>query len=104
MNPFDGGEIWTTGSFEVTANVDLDWRKTYLITGYLTLTEGAERAHLYIATVCSYLGGQTLCGLRDLGDDFGLNVNEIVSSATSVTIKFRTQGGAHRAAYIVYEL
>ena len=104
MNLHDNGWMWTTGRFEVTVEVKLDWRKSYLVTGYLTLTEGGERAHVYIASVCTYHGGQQLCGLRDVDDDFGLSVTEVVSSASSVTIKLRTQGGAHRAEYVVYEL
>jgi hypothetical protein len=104
MNPISTYWMWTTGSTEVTLDVGLDWRKSYLITGYLTLTQGDDRAHVYIATLCTLHGDQELCGLRDVGDDFGLSVTEFVSSATSVTIKLRTQGGAHRAEGVVYEL
>lgn len=96
--------MWTTGTFEVTVTISLDQRKTYLVTGYLTLTEGSEYAHVYISTVCHLSGDQVLCGVRDVGSDFGLSVTEFLSSASSVTIKLKSRGGAHRAEGVVYEL
>src|SRR5688572_20793920 len=97
--------MWTTGTYEVTVNLALDWRKTYLITGYLTLVDGDDYGHIYISTVCSYGGGDVvLCGVRDFGDDFGLGVTEFVSSASSVTVKLKTKGGKHRAEGVVYQL
>jgi hypothetical protein len=97
--------MWNTGTIDGTLNIGLDWRKSYLITGHLTLTDGDDYAHVYISTVCTYNGGDVvLCGVRDIGDDFGLGVTEFVSSASSVTIKLRTKGGKHRAEGVVYEL
>jgi hypothetical protein len=105
MNPISTYWMWTTGTIDNTLDIGLDWRKSYLITGYLTLTEGGDYAHVYISTVCNYSGGdQVLCGVRDVGDDFGLSVTEFISSATKVTIKLRTKGGKHRAEGVVYEL
>jgi hypothetical protein len=105
MNPISTYWMWTTGTFEVTLDFALDWRKSYLITGYLTLTDGDDYAHIYISTVCTYSGGdQVLCGVRDNGDDFDLSVTEFISSAIRVTVKLRTRGGAHRAEGVVYEL
>jgi len=97
--------MWTTGAFEVSLDIDLDWRKSYLVTGYLTLTEGGDRGHIYISTVCNYDGGDVVgCGVRDFGDNFDLSVTETLNSASRVTIKLKTNGGAHRAEGVVYEL
>ncbi len=105
MTPITTYWMWTTGTFEVSLDVDLDWQKTYLVTGYLTLVDGDDRGHIYISTVCNYNGSDVVsCGVRDIGDDFDLSVNEIVGSASSVTIKLKTSGGAHRAEGVVYEL
>jgi hypothetical protein len=97
--------MWNTGTFDNTLGVSLDWHKSYLITGGLTLTDGDDYAHAYISTVCTYTGGDVvLCGVRDIGDDFGLGLTEFVSSAISVTIKLRTKGGKHRVEGVIYEL
>ncbi len=105
MIPIYTYSMWTTGTYEVTLGVGLDWRKNYLITGQLTLTDGDDYAHVYISTLCTYHGGDTVgCGVRDFNDDFGLSVNEFISSASSVTIKLRTKGGAHRAEGVIYEI
>ena len=105
MTPIWTYWMWTTGTFEVTIDFALDWQKSYLVTGYLTLVDGDDRGHIYISTVCTYNGGDVvLCGVRDFGDDFDLSVTEVVSSATTVTVKLKTSGGAHRAEGVVYEL
>lgn len=105
MQPVRTYWMWTTGTNTVTVTIGLDWKKQYLVTGYLTLTDGDDYAHVYISTVCTYRGGdQVLCGIRDDSGDFGLGVTEFISSATRVTIKLRTTGGAHRAEGAVYEL
>lgn len=105
MKPISTYWMWTTGTYEVTIDFDLDWRRRYLITGYLTLTDGDDYAHLYTSLICHYSGGDVqLCSLRDDGDDFDLKVTEIVSSTSKVTVKLRTKGGAHRAEGVVYEL
>jgi hypothetical protein len=106
MKPISTYWIWTTGTIDSTLDIGLDWRKSYLITGYLTLTEGGDYAHVYISTVCNYSGvGPVLCGVRDIGvDDFSLSVTQFISSATKVTIKLRAKGGKHRAEGVVYEL
>jgi hypothetical protein len=97
--------MWTTGTFKVTVTIPLDYRKTYLVTGGLTQTDGDRYAHVYISTVCSYSGGdQVLCGVRDFVDDSGLNLVEVVSGALSVTIALRTTGGRHRAEGAVFEI
>ena len=105
MTPVWSYWMWTTGSTEVTVDMALDFRKSYLVTGYLTLTDGDDRAHVFISTVCSSSGGDViLCGVRDLGDDFDLGVTEFIGGAVSVTVKLKTNGGAHRAEGVVYEL
>lgn len=105
MTPIRTYWMWTTGTIDVTLDVALDWRKSYLVTGYLTLTDGANYAHVYISTVCTYRGGdQVLCGVRDIGGDFGLSVTEFISSASKVTLKLRAKGGSHRAEGVIYEL
>ncbi len=105
MTPISTYWMWTTGTYEVTLDFGLDWRKSYLMTGFLTLTDGGDRAHIYIATECHYSGGdQVLCGVRDSGDDFDLSVTEFISSASSVTVKLKTRGGAHRAEGVLYEV
>jgi hypothetical protein len=98
--------MWTTGTFEVTVTLNLDWQRTYLLTGGLTLTEGDDHAHVYISTLCSYSGGdQVLCGVRDIGGDgVDLGVTEFISGASSVTVKLKTNGGKHRAEGALYQL
>lgn len=105
MTPVSTYWMWTTGTYEVSIDFDLDWRKRYLITGYLTLTDGDDYGHVYISMVCRYSGGdQVLCGLRDTEGDFDLSVTEIVSSTSKVTVTLKTEGGAHRAEGVIYEL
>jgi len=105
MTPIWTYWMWVSGEYEVTIDFDLDWRKSYLITGCLTLTDGEDYGHIYISTICNYNGGDVvLCGVRDIEDDFGLSVTECVSSASKVTIKLRSKGGVHRAEGVVYEL
>ena len=105
MSPVYTYWMWNIGNIDGTLTIDLDWRKSYLITGFLTLTDGDDYAHVYISTVCTYGGGDVvLCGVRDVGDDFGLSVTEFVNSALSVTIKLRTKGGKHRVEGAIYEL
>lgn len=105
MTPISTYWMWTTGNFEVSIDFALDWQKSYLITGYLTLVDGDDRGHIYISMVCNYSGGDVVsCGIRDFGDDFDLSVTEFVSFASSVTVKLKTSGGAHRAEGVVYEL
>ena len=103
MTPAWAYWMWTTGSTETSVDLALDYTKRYLVTGYLTLTEGEEYAHVYISVVCHYDGGdQVLCGIRDNGD-FDLGVTEFISSASRVTIKLRTNGGRHRAEGAIFE-
>lgn len=105
MTPYWWYHMWTTGTYEVSVNIPLDWRRRYLITGYLTLTKGDDYAHVYISTVCRYSGGDTvLCGVRDLDDDRDLNIVEFIDGASRVTVKLKTKGGRHRAEGIVYQL
>ena len=105
MTPIWTYWMWTTGTHDVTLDFALDWRQTYLITGFLTLTEGDEYAHVYISTVCSYSGGDVvLCGVRDIGGDFDLSATEFIGGASRVTIKLKTRGGAHRAEGVIYQL
>ncbi len=96
---------WVIGSSDVSVTIALDWRRSYLVTGGLTLTEGSNYAHVYIAQVCYYSGGDVVrCGIRDVGDDFGQSVHEFISGANRVTIKLRAKGGKHRAEGAVYAL
>jgi hypothetical protein len=105
MQPYWWYWMWTTGTFTVTHTIPLDWRRTYLVTGALTQTDGDDYAHVYISMVCSYSGGDVVrCGVRDIPDDVDLNLTEFISGARSVTVKLRTTGGRHRAEGIVYEL
>jgi hypothetical protein len=105
MNLYRTYWMWTTGTYEVSVAIALDWRKTYLITGYLTQTDGDDYAHVYIATVCHYSGGDVVrCGVRDFTSDVDLGVTETIGSANSVTLKLRTKGGRHRAEGAIYEL
>jgi hypothetical protein len=105
MKPIWTYWMWSKGTHDVTIAFALDWQKRYLTTGYLTLTDGDKYAHVYISTVCIYSGGDVvLCGVRDISDDFHLGVTEFIVGASSVTIKLRTKGGAHRAEGIIYEL
>ena len=105
MSPVYWYWAWVIGSSEVTVTMSLDWRKTYLITGGLTLTDGDDYAHVYISQVCYYNGSDVIsCGIRDIGDDFDLSVHEFVSGASSVTVKLKTRGGKHRAEGAAYEL
>jgi hypothetical protein len=105
MQPVWTFAAWTTGTYEVSIGFALDWRKSYLFTGYLTQTDGDDYAHIFISTVCSYAGGDVVrCGVRDLTGDVDLGVTEFVYSASSVTVKLRTKGGRHRAEGVVYEL
>jgi hypothetical protein len=105
MRPYKGYSLWTTGTYDVTATIGLDWRKTYLINGGITLTDGDDYAHVYIAKICSYHGGDVVrCGIRDIGGDKDLGLQEFISGARDVTVKLRTKGGRHRAEVMVYEL
>jgi hypothetical protein len=91
--------LWTTGSTTASITMGLDWQQGYLVTGGLTQTDGGDYAHVYIAEVCSYDGGdEVMCGIRD---DDGV---EPVSSASSVTVSLHTTGGSHRAEGIVYQV
>ena len=98
--------LWTLGTIDVTQDISLDWQKTYLITGYLTLIDQSTHAHVYISNVCGYYGGdQVLCGLRDVdGENMDQNVTEVVSHANRVTIKLRASGGGSRIEVVIYEL
>jgi hypothetical protein len=97
--------MWTTGTFAVTSTIPLDWRKTYVVTGALTQTDGDDYAHVYISRVCSYSGGDVVsCGIRDVSGDQSLGLVEWISGARDVTVKLRTTGGQHRAEGVVYEL
>jgi hypothetical protein len=95
--------MWTTGAFTVSHTVALDWTKRYLVTGYLTQTDGDDYAHVYIATLCTYHGDVIRCGVRDNPDDQGSNIVEFIDHAVSVTLKLRTTGGRHRAEGVIYE-
>jgi hypothetical protein len=98
-------QLWTTGTFSVTSTIPLDWRKTYVVTGALTQTDGDDYAHVFISRVCSYSGGDVVsCGVRDIGGDQSLGLVEWISGARDVTVKLRTTGGRHRAEGVVYEL
>jgi hypothetical protein len=105
MQPIDWYFMWTTGNFTVSITLDLDWHHSYLVTGGLVQTDGGDYAHAYISELCSYSGGdQVLCGIRDDGDDSGLNLYEFVSGASSVTITLHTTGGRHRAEGSIFQL
>ena len=97
--------MWTTGTYEVTVTIPLNWERRYLVTGYLTQTDGDDYAHVYISMVCHYSGGDVVrCGIRDFSDDKYLGIVEVINGARSVTIKLKTKGGRHRAEGVVYEI
>jgi hypothetical protein len=97
--------MWTTGTYTVSHTIPLDWRKGYLVTGYLTQTDGDDYAHVYISTVCHYSGGDVVkCGVRDISDDKHLGIIEYISGANKVIVKLKTKGGRHRAEGVVYEV
>ncbi len=105
MRPYWNYGAWTTGTFTVVATIPLDWRKRYLVTAYLTLTEGDDYAHVYVSQICHYSGGDVVsCGIRDIPDDFKVWAVEIIDHASQVTLKLKTKGGRHMAEGIVYEL
>ena len=105
MHPHYTYWMWTTGTYQVTVTIPLNWQRRYLVTGYLTQTDGDDYAHVYISTVCYYSGGDVVrCGIRDLSDDKYLGIVEVISGARSVTIKLKTKGGRHRAEGVVYEI
>ena len=97
--------LWTTGNITASLTIALDWRQTYLLTGGLTHKQGGDYARVYLATVCSYSGGDVvLCGVRDIPNDAGLGLTEFLSGVSTITIKLRTTGGSHRAEGAVYRL
>ena len=105
MRPHYTYWLWTTGTYEATFKIPLNWQRRYLVTGYLTQTDGDDYAHVYISTVCYYDGGDVVrCGIRDLEDDKDLGIVEFLNGADSVTVKLKTSGGRHRAEGVVYEL
>lgn len=104
MNPHYTYWMWTIGSTDVTVTIPLNPRRRYLFTGYLTLTDSDDYAHVYISTVCRTSGDVILCGVRDVSDDRFLGIVEVIDGATSVIIKLKTKGGMHRAEGVVYQI
>src|SRR5262245_10910964 len=105
MTPVSTYWMSTTGTYQVSVDLALDWKQTYLLTWYLTLTSGDDYGHIKIWTLCHYCGGDVvLCGVRDIGDDFNLGVTEFISAAARVTVKLKTTGGKHRAEGVLYQL
>ncbi len=51
MNPVYWYWEWVIGGSEVTVTMSLDWNRTYLVTGGVTLTDGSDYAHVYISGV-----------------------------------------------------
>lgn len=97
--------MWTTGTYVVSYTIPLDWTRRYLVTGALTQTDGGDYSHVYVSQVCNYYGGDVvLCGIRDVPDDLGLGIVEVIDHATNVTIKLRTTGGRHRVEGAVFSL
>lgn len=105
MRPHYGYRMWTTGTYQVTSTIPLNWQRGYLVTGYLTQTDGDDYAHVYISMVCRYSGGDVVrCGIMDASDDKFLPIVEYITAAESVTVKLKTKGGRHRAEGVVYEI
>lgn len=105
MVPYSTYWMWTTGTYKVSVTIPLNYQKRYLVTGYLTQTDGDDYAHVYISMVCHYSGGDVVhCGVRDFDDDKYLGIVERLSSANRVVITLKTKGGRHRAEGVVYEL
>jgi hypothetical protein len=102
--------MWTQGNISATLTLGLDPARRYLVSGALVGKDGGNYGQVYIATVCSVDGDQVLCGIRDSPGDspateiMGLGIQEFISSAESVTIKLRANGGLHRAEGILYDI
>lgn len=105
MQPYCKYRMWTTGTYEVTVKIPLNWQRRYLVTGYLTQTDGDDYAHVYISIVCNYSGGDVVrCGVRDITDDKFLGIVEVIDEAINFTVKLKTKGGRHMAEGVVYEI
>jgi hypothetical protein len=105
MHPHMGYLLWTQGNTSVTATISLDSAKQYVVTGGLTLTDGDDYAHVYIARVCYAASGDAVqCGVRDTDGDAEVGLVEFLSGARDVTVKLRSTGGRHTAEVMIYEL
>jgi hypothetical protein len=105
MNYYGAFWAWAIGQYQGSVQIDLDPEQSYLVTGFLTQTETEGYAHVYIQEVCTMSGGQQMCGVRDVTRDFQLNIVEVLSGASSVTIGFRTgSGGRHQMEGVIYQL
>ncbi len=105
MNPYWYYWFWVQGQSQVTYDIPLDWRKRYLVTGYLTATEGDEYAHVYVYQICNYNGSDLVsCGILEGENDKCLLIQKFIDSAIKVSVKLKTGGGYHKAEGMVYEL
>jgi hypothetical protein len=105
MQPHWWYHLWTTGTYKVSHTVPLNWTKRYVVTGYLTLTDGDDYAHVYVSVVCHYSGGDVVkCGVLDMSDDKHLGIVKVIDGAKSVTVTLKTKGGRHRAEGLVYQI
>ena len=96
--------MWTSGSISATLTINLDPRKTYLVTGGFVQTDGDDYAHAFISEMCTGGGDVVLCGVRDTSGDTDLNLYEFVSGALNVTLTLRSNGGRHRVEGSIFEL
>jgi hypothetical protein len=103
--------MWTSGNISTSVTVRLNPTRRYLVTGALAGKSGSDYGQVYISTVCHQTSpDQILCGVRGGPSDppatkvANLGIDEILSSATRVTIMLDAAGGLHRAEGVVYDI
>jgi len=106
MAPLNWYYMWTTGAHRVSLTINLDPRKSYLVTGGFVQTDGDDYSHAFISETCSGGGDEELCGVREYPghDDTDLNLFEFIDGALNVTLTLRSNGGRHRVEGSVFEL
>jgi hypothetical protein len=97
--------IGITGSTTYSLTVNLNPDRVYLVTGGLILTDGEAYARVYIGAVGHVIESDMWgLGIRDIPDDAGCGLVEVLRNAYCVIIKLKTTGGKHRAEGVIYEL
>lgn len=111
MNYYTWFRIRTQGQISGSVTISLNPLRRYLVTGGLNGTSGSDFAHLYIAVVCTRRSpDQIACGVRDdplQTPEVSMERNhltEILTNATRVTIKLRSNGGLHRGEGVIYDI
>jgi hypothetical protein len=102
--------MWATGNATATVTIPLNPSRVYATSGALSAEKDAGYGQVFISMVCTQSGDQILCGLRDSPTDSpdtllrNRDIVEVLRSATRVTIKLRSAGGAHRAEGIIWDI